>query len=149
MRTTTTCWRLRRKELLNLLSLEPVSGGSSQAASESTVYSITISVSSYRYRRPAVGGDGATTASRTDEGVLEGQGGGVPTYLVPCLTKYFLQFIEGMLTNLGSLPLDRIQMMLKIAPDYDRTIDQLAMFMEAARREGLVTVHGGMWKLNR
>ena len=57
------------------------------------------------------------------------------------------QFIEGMLKNLGSLPIDRIQQMLKFAPGYDRTIDQLGAFMEAARREGLVTVKDGMWKL--
>ena len=54
-----------------------------------------------------------------------------------------------MLTNLGSLSLVRIQNMLKFAPGYDRTIDQLAEFMEAARREGLVLVKDGMWKLQR
>lgn len=54
-----------------------------------------------------------------------------------------------MLKNLGQLPLDRIQQMLKFAPGYDRNIDQLAAFMEAARREGLVTVNSGMWKLHR
>lgn len=54
-----------------------------------------------------------------------------------------------MLTNLGSLSLGRIQNMLKFAQGYDRTIDQLAEFMEAARREGLVTVKDGMWKLQR
>ena len=59
------------------------------------------------------------------------------------------QFIEGMLTNLGQLSLDRIQGMLKFAPGYDRTMDQLGSFMEAARMEGLVTVRDGMWKLNR
>ncbi|THH16538.1 hypothetical protein EW146_g4118 [Bondarzewia mesenterica] len=32
---------------------------------------------------------------------------------------------------------------------YDRSVDQLAAFMEAARREGLVTVKDGMWRLNR
>ena len=64
-------------------------------------------------------------------------------------STYRLQFIEGMLTNLGSLSLDRIQTMLKFAPGYDRTIEQLGAFMEAARREGLVTVKDGMWKLNR
>ncbi|KAJ7214102.1 hypothetical protein GGX14DRAFT_392871 [Mycena pura] len=58
-------------------------------------------------------------------------------------------FIEGMLTNLGTLPLDRIQTMLRFAPGYDQTIEQLAGFMEAARREGLVVVRDGMWKLNR
>ena len=54
-----------------------------------------------------------------------------------------------MLTNLGSLPLDRIQTMLRIAPGYDKTTEQLSAFMEAARREGLVTAQGGLWKLNR
>ncbi|KZT12088.1 ubiquitin-protein ligase [Laetiporus sulphureus 93-53] len=63
--------------------------------------------------------------------------------------QVFWRFIEGMLTNLGTLPLDRIQTMLKFAPGYDRTIEQLGAFMEAARREGLVTVKDGMWKLNR
>ncbi|KAF9783259.1 ubiquitin-protein ligase [Thelephora terrestris] len=63
--------------------------------------------------------------------------------------KVYWRFIEGMLTNLGSLPLDRIQTMLRIAPGYDKTVEQLAAFMEAARREGLVTVHGAHWKLNR
>lgn len=60
----------------------------------------------------------------------------------------FVQFIEGMLTNLGALPLDRIQTMLKYAPGYDRSIEQLAAFMEAARREGLVTGRDGQWRLN-
>ena len=59
------------------------------------------------------------------------------------------QFIEGMLTNLGGLPLDRIQTMLKFAPGYDRTVDQLGAFMDAARREGLVNVKDGTWRLNR
>lgn len=61
----------------------------------------------------------------------------------------FCQFIEGMLTNLGQLSLDRIHGMLKFAPGYDRNIDQLAVFMEAARREGLVTFRDGMWRLNK
>ena len=59
------------------------------------------------------------------------------------------QFIEGMLTNLGGLPLDRIQTMLKFAPGYDRTPDQLGVFMDAARREGLVNAKDGIWRLNR
>ncbi|PSR71728.1 hypothetical protein PHLCEN_2v12376, partial [Hermanssonia centrifuga] len=58
-------------------------------------------------------------------------------------------FIEGMLKNLGTLPLDRIQQMLKFAPGYNRNIEQLGTFMEAARREGLVTVKDGMWRLHR
>ncbi|KIJ64413.1 hypothetical protein HYDPIDRAFT_175406 [Hydnomerulius pinastri MD-312] len=63
--------------------------------------------------------------------------------------KVYWKFIEGMLTNLGSLGLDRIQAMLKFAPGYDRTIEQLGGFMEAAKREGLVTVKDGMWKLGK
>jgi len=59
------------------------------------------------------------------------------------------QFIEGMLTNLGGLPLDRVQTMLKFAPGYDRTLEQLGAFMDAARREGLVNVKDGIWRLNR
>ncbi|KAJ7604032.1 hypothetical protein FB45DRAFT_958198 [Roridomyces roridus] len=63
--------------------------------------------------------------------------------------RLYWKFIEGMLTNLGSLPLDRIQTMLRFAPGYDKTPEQLAGFMEAARREGLVVGRDGMWKLNR
>ncbi|KAH9992043.1 ubiquitin-protein ligase [Russula vinacea] len=63
--------------------------------------------------------------------------------------KVYWKFIEGMLTNLGGLPLDRIQTMLKFAPGYDRTADQLGAFMDAARREGLVNVKDGIWRLNR
>ena len=40
-----------------------------------------------------------------------------------------------MLTNLGKLPIERIQSMLKFAPGYDRTLEQLATFLEAAQRE--------------
>jgi anaphase-promoting complex subunit 2 len=53
-----------------------------------------------------------------------------------------------MLTNLGPLSLDRIQSMMKLAPGYDRTIEQLAVFLEAARREGLLAGHDGVWRLN-
>ncbi|KNZ80218.1 hypothetical protein J132_06644 [Termitomyces sp. J132] len=45
--------------------------------------------------------------------------------------KVYRKFIEGMLTNLG----------------YDRTIEQLAGFMEAARREGLVIECVRQWRL--
>ncbi|KIJ17647.1 hypothetical protein PAXINDRAFT_72256 [Paxillus involutus ATCC 200175] len=61
--------------------------------------------------------------------------------------RVYWKFIEGMLTNLGALPLDRIQVMLKFAAGYDRTIEQLGSFMEAAKREGLVTTKDGLWKL--
>lgn len=62
--------------------------------------------------------------------------------------QVFWKFIEGMLKNLGTLPLDRIQTMLKFAPGYDRNIDQLGGFMEVLRRQGMVTVKDGMWKLS-
>jgi len=71
------------------------------------------------------------------------------TFVAVDLTANGAQFIEGMLTNLGSLPLDRIQSMLKFAPGYDRSVEQLGIFMEAARREGLVNVKDGMWKLGK
>jgi len=63
--------------------------------------------------------------------------------------RVYWKFIEGMLTNLGQLPIERIQSMLKFAPGYDRTLDQLAAFLEAAQREGLVTFNQGFWKLHR
>ncbi|KAJ3907968.1 hypothetical protein F5879DRAFT_939513 [Lentinula edodes] len=61
--------------------------------------------------------------------------------------RVYWKFIEGMLTNLGSLSIDRIQTMLKLAPGYDQTVEQLGIFMEAARHEELVVVRDGMWKL--
>ena len=54
-----------------------------------------------------------------------------------------------MLTNVGPMPIERIQNMLKLAPGYDRTADQLGVFLEAARREGLVACTGGVWKINK
>jgi anaphase-promoting complex subunit 2 len=57
------------------------------------------------------------------------------------------QYIQGMLTNVGALPLERISGMLKFVPGYDRTPDQLAMYLESAKREGLVTVKDGLWSL--
>lgn len=87
----------------------------------------------------------SATASGSNEGILEGM---LHAHLFSCLEANLVsKFIEGMLKNLGTLPLDRIQQMLKFAPGYNRTIEQLAGFMEAARREGLVTVKDGMWKL--
>ncbi|KAI0032569.1 ubiquitin-protein ligase [Vararia minispora EC-137] len=63
--------------------------------------------------------------------------------------RVYWRFIEGMLTNLGQLPIERIQSMLKFAPGYDQTQEQLAAFLEAAQREGLVTFSQGCWKLHR
>ncbi|KZS92899.1 hypothetical protein SISNIDRAFT_474501 [Sistotremastrum niveocremeum HHB9708] len=63
--------------------------------------------------------------------------------------RIYWQFIQGMLTNIGPMPIERIQGMLRLAPGYDRTVEQLGGFLEAARREGLVLFMGGMWQLNR
>jgi anaphase-promoting complex subunit 2 len=52
-----------------------------------------------------------------------------------------------MLTNVGALPLERINSMLKFVPGYDRTTDQLAMYLESAKREGLVAMKDGLWSL--
>lgn len=54
-----------------------------------------------------------------------------------------------MLTNFPSLPTDRIHTMLKFAPNYDRTREQLARFLEALKREGLVDLRDGSWRLLR
>lgn len=54
-----------------------------------------------------------------------------------------------MLTNFQTLPTDRIHTMLKFAPNYDRTREQLAGFMEALKREGLVDFKDGTWRLGR
>ncbi|KXN84038.1 Anaphase-promoting complex subunit 2 [Leucoagaricus sp. SymC.cos] len=63
--------------------------------------------------------------------------------------RMYWKFIEGMLTNLGGLPTDRIQSMLRFAPGYDQTQEQLAVFLDAARREGVVVFRDGVWKLNK
>lgn len=61
----------------------------------------------------------------------------------------FWNFIVGMLTNVGSLEIDRIHSMLGMfAPNYDRTVTQLASFMGTRMREGLVEMKGGMYKLS-
>lgn len=52
-----------------------------------------------------------------------------------------------MLINFGALPLERINSMLKYAPGYDRTTEQLAMYLESAKRERLVTTKDGLWSL--
>ena len=52
-----------------------------------------------------------------------------------------------MLTNIGALPLNRINSMLGFAPGYDRTQEQLAMYLESAKREGLVAFKDGLWSL--
>ena len=60
-----------------------------------------------------------------------------------------LKFTKGILTNLGAMPIDRIQAMLSLAPGYDKSTEQLAGFLDSARRKGLVECNDGLWKLIR
>ncbi|KAG8718844.1 hypothetical protein FRC08_004268 [Ceratobasidium sp. 394] len=61
--------------------------------------------------------------------------------------EVFWNFTKGILTNLGALPTDRIQAMLSLAPGYNKTAEQLAGFLDSARRRGLVDYNDGLWKL--
>ncbi|KAF8758283.1 Peptide transporter MTD1 [Rhizoctonia solani] len=45
---------------------------------------------------------------------------------------------QGILTNLGAMPIDRIQAMLSLAPNYNKSKEQLSDFLDAARAKGLV-----------
>lgn len=63
--------------------------------------------------------------------------------------NFYTQFIEAMLTNLGGKSLDQVQGMMKLAPGYSRSIEDLELFLEAARREGLLTLRDGIWRLNK
>ena len=47
------------------------------------------------------------------------------------------------------MPLEKIQSMLRLAPGYDRTAEQLSAFLEAAKRESLVAVRDGLWELHK
>jgi anaphase-promoting complex subunit 2 len=61
----------------------------------------------------------------------------------------YWQFIVGMLTNVGALPLDRIQSMLGMfAPSYDRPKEELGNFLSKKMREGAVQLKAGMYKLS-
>ncbi|CAE6519784.1 unnamed protein product [Rhizoctonia solani] len=50
--------------------------------------------------------------------------------------ELFWNFTKGILTNLGAMPIDRIQAMLSLAPNYNKPKEQLAEFLEAARAKG-------------
>ena len=54
-----------------------------------------------------------------------------------------------MLTNFTTMSTERIQGMLKYAPGYDRSVDQLTGFLQSAQVEGLVDFKDGSWKLVR
>ncbi|KAK4687974.1 anaphase-promoting complex subunit 2, partial [Tremellales sp. Uapishka_1] len=56
------------------------------------------------------------------------------------------QYIKGVLTNLGAQTLDGIQGYLGYVDDYEQTLEELELFMAAARREGLVDLNReGRW----
>ncbi|BGP47200.1 hypothetical protein JCM10450v2_003052 [Rhodotorula kratochvilovae] len=64
--------------------------------------------------------------------------------------RVFWQYIQGMLTNLGALPLSRIHSTLNmLAPGYKgKTTDELTALLEAVAAEGLVTrTASGGWKI--
>ncbi|GAA5937334.1 anaphase promoting complex subunit 2 [Sporobolomyces koalae] len=64
--------------------------------------------------------------------------------------RVFWQFIQGMLTNLGALPIARIHTTLNmLAPGYKgKTTDELKALLEAVEAEGLVTkTASGSWKI--
>ena len=86
---------------------------------------------------------GAAATGGADEGVLEV--GHLWWTWARC--NWWRQFIS-ILTNLGGLPLDHIQTMLKFVPGYDRMVDQFCVFMDTARLEGLISVKDGIWRLN-
>ncbi|GAA6008966.1 hypothetical protein JCM11491_003850, partial [Sporobolomyces phaffii] len=64
--------------------------------------------------------------------------------------RVFWQFIQGMLTNLGTLPIARIHSTLNmLAPGYKgKTTDELKALLEAVEAEGLVRkTPSGSWKI--
>ncbi|KAF8610388.1 Cullin [Ceratobasidium sp. AG-I] len=63
--------------------------------------------------------------------------------------EVFWNFTKGILTNLGAMPIDRIQAMLSLAPGYDKSTEQLTGFLDSARRKGLVEYNDGLWRLIR
>ncbi|QRW00465.1 cullin family [Ceratobasidium sp. AG-Ba] len=61
--------------------------------------------------------------------------------------EVYWNFTKGILTNLGALPIERIQAMLSLAPGYNKTVEQLTGFLESARNRGLVDFNDGLWRL--
>ncbi|GAA5986672.1 hypothetical protein JCM10908_003852 [Rhodotorula pacifica] len=64
--------------------------------------------------------------------------------------RVFWQYIQGMLTNLGALPLSRIHATLNmLAPGYKgKTVDELTALLEKVAAEGLVLkTASGSWKI--
>ncbi|BGP54769.1 hypothetical protein JCM8202_003277 [Rhodotorula sphaerocarpa] len=64
--------------------------------------------------------------------------------------RVYWQYIQGMLTNLGALPLSRMHSTLNmLAPGYKgKTVDELTALLEKVAAEGLVTkTASGSWKI--
>ncbi|CCG84833.1 protein of unknown function [Taphrina deformans PYCC 5710] len=60
----------------------------------------------------------------------------------------YWNFIVGMLTNVGSLQPERIHSMLGMfAPSYDKSLNQLKLFLQRKTRDGGVELSGGLYKL--
>lgn len=65
--------------------------------------------------------------------------------------QVFWSYIFGMLTNLDSLPLDRIHQMLKMfasqAPGTECSLQELRQFLDTKVRTHQLVLQGGMYKL--
>lgn len=68
-----------------------------------------------------------------------------------CELQVFWSYIVGMLTNLDSLPLDRIHQMLKMfasqAPGTECSLQELRQFLDTKVRTHQLILQGGMYKL--
>jgi len=78
------------------------------------------------------------------------------TIILPCSPLFLLQYVLGMLTNLESLPLQRIHNMLKMfvpasGPDrgYDRTEHELQRFLHLLVDDGKLEHSAGQYKIHR
>lgn len=68
--------------------------------------------------------------------------------------KVYESYVVGMLTNFGSLPVDRIHNMLKMFVQsdehkYDKSVEQLAGFLDLLVTEGRLECSGGAYSLNK
>lgn len=83
----------------------------------------------------------------------EEQGGTSETDQTIESMRVYWTFVQGMLTNLGSLPLDRIHSMLnmfaKVPTPYSKTSAELKRFLEVMVQEEKVEYVDGMYKLKK
>ncbi|GAA6012067.1 hypothetical protein JCM10207_005117 [Rhodosporidiobolus poonsookiae] len=97
-------------------------------------------------------GDDAAGGGRAEGFVVEEEGQAVQSVEEERVAqmRVFWQFIQGMLTNLGALPLSRIHSTLNmLAPGYKgKTTDELTALLEALAGEGVVMKTAkGQWKI--